>query len=98
MLRQAANRTRGCTWTGAPWLRSSSTHHQSIEEMKAKAHMGERERRLYIIRNSLLEQEWVQVDRRTLSIAARAISSMIQTQGIGDLYRICVTAQRDGID
>ena len=57
-----------------------------------------RERRLYIIRNSRLDPDWASVARRTISIAGRAISSMIQTQGIGDLYRIYVTAVRDGVD
>jgi predicted acylesterase/phospholipase RssA len=57
-----------------------------------------RERRLYVIRNARLDPEWAQVQRRTLSIAGRAVSSLIQTQGIGDLYRIYVAAQRDGID
>lgn len=57
-----------------------------------------RERRLYIIRNARLDPEWAQVQRRTLSIVGRAVSSLIQTQGIGDLYRIYVAAQRDGID
>lgn len=57
-----------------------------------------RERRAYIIRNARLDPEWAQVDRRTLTIAQRAISSLIQTQGLGDLYRIYVGAQRDGVD
>ena len=35
---------------------------------------------------------------RTMSIAGRAISSLIHTQGIGDLYTIYLTAQRDGTD
>ena len=33
-----------------------------------------------------------------MSIAGRAVSSLLQTQGIGDLYRIYATAQRDGAD
>jgi hypothetical protein len=33
-----------------------------------------------------------------MSIAGRAIASLIHTQGIGDLYRIYATAQRDGVD
>jgi hypothetical protein len=33
-----------------------------------------------------------------MSIAGRAISSLIQSQGIGDLYRIYLTCQRDGVD
>ncbi|MEW6037623.1 MAG: patatin-like phospholipase family protein [Pseudomonadota bacterium] len=57
-----------------------------------------RERRLYVIRNARLDPDWAQVDRQTLSIAGRAITSLIQTQGIGDLYKIYATAQRDGID
>jgi len=57
-----------------------------------------RERRLYVIRNARLDPDWAQVERKTLSIAGRAISSLIQTQGVGDLYRIYLTTQRDGFD
>jgi predicted patatin/cPLA2 family phospholipase len=57
-----------------------------------------RERRLYVIRNARLDPDWAQVDRATMTIASRAISSLIQTQGVGDLYRIYLTAQRDGFD
>lgn len=56
-----------------------------------------RERTLYIIRNARLDPEWSQVDRRTLSIALRAITSLIQSQGVGDLYRIYSVAQRDHV-
>ena len=41
---------------------------------------------------------WSQVDRRTLSIAGRAISALIATQGLGDLYRLYLDCQRDGVD
>ena len=58
----------------------------------------QRKRRLYVIRNARLDPDWAQVDRSTLSIASRAISSLIQTQGVGDLYRIYLTSQRDGLD
>jgi hypothetical protein len=57
-----------------------------------------RDRRLYVIRNARLDPDWAQVERRTMSIAGRAISSLIQTQGVGDLYRIYLTAERDGLD
>jgi predicted acylesterase/phospholipase RssA len=67
-------------------------------EALAAAHDAERRRTLYVIRNSRLDPEWAQVERRTLTIAGRAISSLIQTQGVGDLYRIYLTAQRDGLD
>ncbi len=64
----------------------------------AKSNGVERERKLYIIRNARLDPDWAQVERRTLSIVQRSISSLIQTQGLGDLYRIYATAQRDGLD
>ncbi|MGH8626965.1 MAG: patatin-like phospholipase family protein [Gammaproteobacteria bacterium] len=57
-----------------------------------------RQRHLYVIRNARLDPDWAEVERRTLTIAGRAISSLIQTQGIGDLYKIYALAQRDGID
>ncbi|HMJ49048.1 MAG TPA: patatin-like phospholipase family protein [Burkholderiales bacterium] len=57
-----------------------------------------RERRLYVIRNARLDPDWANVERRTMSIAGRAVASLIYSQGIGDLYRIYATAQRDGVD
>ena len=64
----------------------------------SKEHHVARERRAYVIRNARLDPEWAQVHRRTLRIAGRAISSLIETQGIGDLYRIYLEAERDGVD
>ena len=57
-----------------------------------------RERRLYVIRNARLDPDWAQVERSTFSILGRAVTSLIQTQGVGDLYRIYLAAERDGID
>lgn len=57
-----------------------------------------RQRTLYIIRNARLDADWASVRRRTLPIAIRAIDALMQTQGIGDLYRIYATTQRDGVD
>jgi predicted acylesterase/phospholipase RssA len=57
-----------------------------------------RERVLYVIRNARLDADWASVERRTLTIASRAIASLTRTQGIGDLYRIYATTQRDNID
>ncbi|HTY40841.1 MAG TPA: patatin-like phospholipase family protein [Thermoanaerobaculia bacterium] len=57
-----------------------------------------RKRTLYIIRNARLDPEWAQVDRRTLPIAMRAITCLIQYQGIGDLYRIYTITRRDHVD
>ena len=58
----------------------------------------ERERHVWIIRNARLDPDWADVERRTLTIAGRAVSSLIQTQGRGDLYRIFAVTQRDGVD
>ncbi|MFZ0944695.1 MAG: patatin-like phospholipase family protein [Syntrophobacteraceae bacterium] len=57
-----------------------------------------RERNLYVIRNGRLDPEWASVDRRLLPIAGRAISSLIHSQGVGDLFRIYMVAKRDGVD
>jgi predicted acylesterase/phospholipase RssA len=61
-------------------------------------HDGERQRTLYVVRNARLDPEWAQVDRRTLPIAMRAISCLIQYQGMGDLYRIYTITRRDHVD
>lgn len=53
---------------------------------------------LYVIRNSRTRPSWDPVQRRTINIASPAISSMIYTQGMGDLNRIFLTAQSDGLD
>jgi predicted acylesterase/phospholipase RssA len=58
----------------------------------------QRQRIAYVIRNARLDPDWASVDRNTLSIANRAISSLIQTQGVGDLYRIYLTTHQDGVD
>ena len=58
----------------------------------------ERQRSLYLIRNARLDPDWAEVDRLTYKIAGKAISSLLHSQGIGDLYRIYLVAQRDGVD
>ena len=60
--------------------------------------VNQRARGVYIIRNARLDPDWASVERSTLTIAGRAISSLIQSQGLGDLYRIYATAQQDGLD
>jgi predicted acylesterase/phospholipase RssA len=60
--------------------------------------LKERPRTLYIIRNARLDPEWAQTDRRTLPISFRAISSLVQSQGVGDLYTIYTISERDHVD
>jgi predicted acylesterase/phospholipase RssA len=68
-----------------------------VKELAAAAGVT-RERKLYVIRNARLDPDWAEVERSTMSIAGRAVASLIHSQGIGDLYRIYATAQRDGVD
>jgi predicted acylesterase/phospholipase RssA len=63
----------------------------------SKENDATRERTLYLIRNARLDPEWAQVDKRTLPIALRAITCLIQYQGIGDLYRIFTITKRDHV-
>lgn len=69
-----------------------------LKELERGAGIKDRERVLYIIRNSRLDSDWASVDRRVMNIAGRAITSLIHNQGLGDLYRIYLTAQKDGVD
>ncbi len=64
----------------------------------AKKERVKRDRRAYVIRNARLDPDWADTKRMTMDIAGRAVSSLIQNQGVGDLYRIYTTAQRDGVD
>jgi hypothetical protein len=56
------------------------------------------DRHFYVIRNGTLEPQWSGTKRRTLNIGGRAISALLQTQGISDLERIYRMAQQDGAD
>jgi len=60
--------------------------------------VAHRQRSLYVIRNSRPGPDFETVDRSTLKIASRAVSTLISTQGIGDLYQLYVVCQRDHID
>lgn len=52
----------------------------------------------YLIRNSQLQARFQQVEPRIGAIADRTIGSLIRTQGIGDMYRVYLGTQRDGIN
>jgi len=52
----------------------------------------------YIIRNGYLIETLENVERRTLPIAIRTITSFFGTIGTGDLYRIYLETMRDDID
>jgi hypothetical protein len=65
---------------------------------ESQEHHMQRERTAYVIRNARLDPDWAATQRQTLKIAARAISALIASQGVGDLYRLYLTTRRDGID
>jgi len=69
-----------------------------LKELERKAGVQDRARVLYIIRNSRLDPDWASVDRRVMDIAGRSITSLIHNQGLGDLYRIYLTAKKDRVD
>lgn len=68
-----------------------------LNEM-SKANSFERKRNLYIIMNERIDSEWAETERRIFSIGGRAVGALIHNQGVGDLYRLYVTAEQDGLD
>jgi predicted patatin/cPLA2 family phospholipase len=52
----------------------------------------------YVLRNAKLEPDWAAVNRRTLSIVGRAISTMITSSGINDVIRIYNTVRADDVE
>lgn len=52
----------------------------------------------YIIRNSRLKPTWQSVDHNIVEISGRSISSLIRTQGIGDLFSEYIGARANDFD
>ena len=52
---------------------------------------------LYVIRNARLEPTHEVIERRTMDIGFRTIESLLRTQGLGDLYRIYLASEVDGL-
>ena len=57
-----------------------------------------RERHAYIIRNARLDPDYAASERRTISIAGRAINTMLAASGQNDVLRTYFVSQRDGVD
>jgi hypothetical protein len=53
---------------------------------------------VWVIRNAPLAFRHEPVERKLFEITGRSISGLIRSNGIGDLYRIWITALRDGFD
>ena len=56
-----------------------------------------RVRHAYIIRNARLDPDYAASERRTLSIAGRAINTMLAASGQNDVLRTYFITQRDGV-
>ncbi len=70
----------------------------SVQLQRESRRVGiERERTAYIIRNGRLDPEWTATERRFISIAGRAVSTMIHYSGVNDVMRIYAQTQRDGV-
>jgi len=54
--------------------------------------------KVYVVLNSFLKPDWETVHPKILPIASVSINSLIRTQGIGDIYRIYLDCQRDGLE
>src|SRR5262249_57681200 len=52
----------------------------------------------YIIRNARLDPDHAEIERRTISIAGRAISTMLAASGYNDVLRVYFVTKRDGVD
>ena len=69
----------------------------SVKEKDARLERSGMVRTLYVIRNGKVMQDYTMVRPRLSAIVGRSISTLITTQGIGDLYRMYSNARRDGI-
>ncbi len=52
----------------------------------------------YIIRNGRLDPQHAEIERRTIAIASRAVSTMLQSSGYNDVVRAYFLTKRDGLD
>ena len=68
----------------------------SVNLGEARREAGFRRKNLvaYIIRNSRLRSDYSDVDRQTLPIGEKAVLTLINYAGIGDLYRMFIVMQR----
>lgn len=57
-----------------------------------------RKRVAYIIRNARLDPDYSKAERRTISIAGRAINTMLAASGHNDILRTYFISLRDGVD
>jgi predicted acylesterase/phospholipase RssA len=59
---------------------------------------NQRARHAYVIRNARVDPDHAETERRTITIAGRAITAMLAASGNNDLLRTYFIARRDGVD
>lgn len=59
---------------------------------------GRRDGRIFLLRNAFIAPQWKEVSPSVASLAGRAVSTLIKTQGVGDVYRAYLIARENGID
>lgn len=72
-----------------------------LQSTRQESHLFENSgiaRRLFIIRNTKITPEYKTMSPTLLTLSERSIATLIKYQGLGDLYRLYVGAQRDGIE
>jgi predicted patatin/cPLA2 family phospholipase len=53
---------------------------------------------VYVLRNGFVEAKYQSIERRTLAIAVGSMSTLMGNISYGDMYRIYLETQRDGIE
>ena len=72
--------------------------HALEQARKLAGSIMDRKRVAYIVRNSRLDPSWTTTKRRTSEVARRAVKSLIEAQGVNDLYRLYALTQKDKVD
>lgn len=63
----------------------------------ADPHAEPRQRTVWVVRNGRLDVEGMSVNRGLFTIASRSIATLLHFSGVGDISRIFLIAQRDGL-
>lgn len=69
----------------------------SLRELDA-LHSTSPTHRIFVIWNAKLGPEWRSTEASTLAVATRSLSTLLKSQGAGDLLRLHLMAKRDGAD
>ena len=55
-------------------------------------------RRMFVVRNTKITPQYEALDPGVLSLTQRSVETLIKSHGVGDIFRLYVGAERDGID